>query len=178
LDDFFDTMPFMRLNILIIFIFVFCLPYIGFGQSAKMMNNRLIIKYESNQRIDQLKAKLSIDAKNAVEQFLRLSGAQSIEPLFTSGQRQKLRQRNMQTAEALLNIHEITFNRSIDPSQMAAKVARMPGVEYVEPRYLRHLHLTPDDPTLEKFIDFHHFEEAWDLTTGDPGIVIAIVELG
>lgn len=150
----------------------------GIGQSAEVIPDRLIIKYESDQRIEQLKAKLSTDPKNAVQQFLRLSGAQSIEPLFTSGQRQKLRQKNTRTANALLNIHEITFSRSIDPAQMAAKVERIPGVEYAEPRYHRRMHLTPNDPTLEKFIDFHRFEQAWDLSTSDPGIVIAIVDGG
>ncbi|GAA5522367.1 hypothetical protein Asal01_02326 [Fodinibius salicampi] len=148
------------------------------GQSAEVIPDRLIIKYESDQRIAQLKAKLSTNPKNAVEQFLRLSGAQNFEPLFTSGQRQQLHKKNTQKAEALLNIHEITFNRSIDPAQMAAKVERMPGVEYAEPRYLRRLHFTPNDPTLEKFIEFHRFEEAWDLSTSDPNIVIAIVDGG
>lgn len=167
-----------RIPSLIIFFILGTLPLTVIGQPKHYVPDRLLVKYESDHRLQQLKGKLSDDPRTAVEQFLRLSGARTIQPVLKSSQRQKLRQQNSSEADALLQIHEITFNRDIDPVQLAAKVERMPGVDYAEPKYMRELHITPNDSTLEKFIDFHRFTEAWDLSTGDPDIVIAIVDGG
>ncbi|MCW9708695.1 S8/S53 family peptidase [Fodinibius salsisoli] len=149
------------------------LPVFSNAQQANYVSNKLLIKYETSQRL-----KLQSNSKAEVERFLRSAGAQNIKPLFDLTQRQQLRQKRSTRAQALLQIHEIIFSRDIDPLRLAAKVERMPGIAYAEPKYMRKLHLTPNDSTLEKFIDFHNFPEAWDLTTGNPEVTIAVVDGG
>lgn len=155
------------------------LPLAAMGQGQQQYApDRLLVKYESDQRLRQLKGKLTSDPRAAVEQFLRLSGARTIQPLIKARQQQKLRQGNRPGTDDLLRIHEVTFSHRIDPLHLSAKIERMPGVAYAEPKYIRRMHITPNDSTLEKFIDFHRFVEAWDLSTGKPEVVIAIVDGG
>ncbi|SHF19953.1 Por secretion system C-terminal sorting domain-containing protein [Fodinibius roseus] len=167
------TIPSRTILLLLLF-----LPLAAMGQQPNYAPDRLLIKYESDQRLRQLKGKLTSDPRAAVEQFLRLSGMRTIQPLMKTRQRQKLRRENRSGADDLLRIHEATFSQRIDPLHLSAKVERMPGVAYAEPKYIRRLHLTPNDSTLEKFIDFHRFSEAWDLSTSGPEVVIAIVDGG
>ncbi|SMO32100.1 S8 family peptidase [Fodinibius sediminis] len=164
-------------RLLPLMLMLLALPLSAAGQ-ASYFSDRLILKYESEHRLQQLKTKLKSDPRTAVEQFLRFSGARTITPFLKGPMQQKLRKKNDPRATNLLQIHEVTFSRHIDPVQLAAKVERIPGVAYAEPKYRRELHLTPSDPNLEKWINFHQFPEAWDLTTGSPGVVIAIVDGG
>jgi subtilisin family serine protease len=158
-----------------IVLMLWLLPGLSYAQQDEYVSNKLLIKYQSEQNGQAVRQK---NPRGDVEQFLRGAGAQRIEPLFAAPQRQRLRRKNSTKARGLLNIREITFGRSIDPTLLASKVERMPGVAYSEPKYIRQLHLTPNDSTLGKFIPFHNFTGAWELTTGSPDVVIAVVDGG
>lgn len=177
-----DFLPYSHMNTKIlsrtILLLLLLLPLTAMSQQQNYVPGRLLVKYESDQKLQQLRGKLPDDPRAAVEQFLRLSGARTIQPLMKASQRQKLRQANRPEADALLQIHEVTFSQHIDPLHISAKIERMPGIAYAEPKYIRQFHITPNDSTLEKFIDFHRFTEAWDLSTGSPEVVIAIVDGG
>ena len=66
-----------------------------------------------------------------------------------------------------------------------------PDVEYAEPNYIVHAALTPDDPDLSRLWALHNTGQtggtpeadidainAWDITTGSPDVVIAVVDSG
>ena len=57
---------------------------------------------------------------------------------------------------------------------------RMPGVEAVEPNYVFQADAIPDDELYEWQwgMDAIHAPEAWDATTGDPGVVVAVLDTG
>ena len=164
-----------KLQILLAFLF---LPLLCLGQQNDYFPNRLLIKYDSPRQLQKIKAKSSTNPKTEVEQFLRKAGAQKLQPLLSSTARRTLRQKRAPQGQSLLQIQEVTFNRSIDPQKLAAKIERMPGVIYAEPKYIRRMSVTPDDPVLEKFIDFHNFTDGWNITTGNREVVIAIVDGG
>ena len=69
------------------------------------------------------------------------------------------------------------------------------NVEYAEPNYIVHALLTPDDPSFSQLWGLHNFgqpvngttgpsdadtdaPEAWDITTGRSGVVIAVIDTG
>ncbi len=67
----------------------------------------------------------------------------------------------------------------------------LPEVEYAEPNYLRYLNATPNDPSYSQMWGLNNtgqtggtFDadidapEAWDITTGDPGIAVAVLDSG
>ncbi len=67
-----------------------------------------------------------------------------------------------------------------------------PAVEYVEPNYRLYLDATPNDPLFSKLWNLHNTgqirrsvvdadidaPEAWNLTTGDPDVIIAVIDGG
>lgn len=67
-----------------------------------------------------------------------------------------------------------------DMSVEAGMLAVAPEVEYAEPNYYVYLDVTPNDPYYGS--QWHHAvigsEAAWDITTGDPNVLIGIVDTG
>ena len=55
-----------------------------------------------------------------------------------------------------------------------------PGVLYAEPAYPLRLADTPTDPLYARqtYLSAVHAPEAWDITTGDPGIIVAVLDTG
>src|SRR5436309_1680061 len=56
----------------------------------------------------------------------------------------------------------------------------LPGVAYAEPNYRIRLFATPNDPRRDALwgLDKINAPQAWDQSTGDPGIVVATVDTG
>ena len=154
------------------------LPISLFGQQAKYFPDRLIIKYAPDQKLQQIQAQSKIAPRAAVQQVLLREGVRQNRPLLSNQLRESLQQQQYPSADDVLRIREITFNRDINPKMLAAKISRMPGVEYAEPKYQRTMSYTPNDPELEKFINEHNFEDAWDLSQGSREVVIAINDGG
>lgn len=161
-------------------LFLFVLPLIGFGQSLQTdyFPNKVIIKYESNQELRKIQNKRGEDPKTAIQQVLSQHGIQQTKPLLSKKMQQIVRSYDTPTTDEILRIHEFTFSRNIDPKQLAAKLSRMPGVAYAEPKYIRRMSAEPNDPDLEKYIETHNFIDAWDLSQGSKNIVIAVVDGG
>jgi subtilisin family serine protease len=73
----------------------------------------------------------------------------------------------------------------------AQALLRNPNVRYVQPNFVYSLEATPDDPSFGQLWGLHNTgqsggtpdadidaPEAWDLETGDPGVVVAVADTG
>lgn len=56
----------------------------------------------------------------------------------------------------------------------------LPGVEYAEPHMLRHYAYTPNDALLNNcwHLPILKAEQAWDLSHGDPDVIVALIDSG
>jgi subtilisin family serine protease len=90
-------------------------------------------------------------------------------------------------------LHHVVAAPGVEPSVAAAQLARRPDVEYVEPNFIVHATATPDDPLFPRLWALHNTGQlggtstvyadigalaAWDITTGDPSVVIAVIDTG
>ena len=69
--------------------------------------------------------------------------------------------------------------------EMVEIYKRNPNVEYAEPNYIAHAFWTPNDPyyTYQWHLDNAGYgginmESAWDITTGDPNVIVAVIDTG
>lgn len=77
-------------------------------------------------------------------------------------------------------IHEISYASDLDAWEAAQLLEQNPDIEYAEPVYRRYSTFTPNDP---RFANQYHLarieaEKAWDITTGNPNVVVAIIDSG
>lgn len=164
--------------LIIILILLFGNTFAGRAQQSDYFPHRLIIKYKAEAQLQEIRAKTASDPKMAVQKLLKRRGAQTSRPLLSDRASQYVRNLGLPSAGDVLRIREITFGGKIDVIQLAAKIGAMPGVAYAEPKYIRKMHLTPNDPKLEKYINTHNFTDAWDLSSGSENLLIAIVDGG
>ncbi len=82
----------------------------------------------------------------------------------------------------LARVRVVKLDPEADVEAAARRLARVRGVAYAHPNYLIRPAFLPDDP---HFLDKTQYgpqtigaAEAWDVTTGDPGIVIAVADTG
>jgi subtilisin family serine protease len=70
--------------------------------------------------------------------------------------------------------------RDLRLHELCLELAREPGVLFAEPNFVARTALTPNDPffTLEKGALHAGIERAWDVTTGDPSIIVAVLDTG
>jgi len=167
-----------KLLISLVLCLFFISPTTSFGQQADYFSDRLIIKYASDQKLQQIRSRSNIDPRSAIQTILFRNGVRQNRPLLSQKVRQSIKQQNYSSADDVLRIREVIFGRDINPKMLAAKISRMPGVAYAEPRYLRTMSYTPNDPELEKLVNEHNFTEAWDLSQGSRDVVIAINDGG
>jgi len=86
---------------------------------------------------------------------------------------------------SLPGVFKLSLSRDADIPAVARQYARLPEVRYAEPNHLYATAVEPDDPeffrqwALSQPSD-HDIDapEAWDVTTGSPGVVIAIIDTG
>lgn len=67
-----------------------------------------------------------------------------------------------------------------DERGAVAALAGEPGVRWAEPNYAARVALTPNDP-FQPLLKGHRnagLEQAWDLTTGDPAVIVAVLDTG
>ncbi|MDR8390653.1 S8 family serine peptidase [Aliifodinibius sp. S!AR15-10] len=148
----------------------------------------LVIKYENSQKMNNIRQKQGTDPRNKIQQFLSRFGASNPKPIWSERSTAAIKrksQRNIdnrkatQAANELQRIHKVHYVADVDAAWLAAKVSRLPGVEYAEPKYLRFLQNAPtNDPIENPYEEFHRFTEAWDETTGSSDVIIAIIDTG
>ncbi len=83
---------------------------------------------------------------------------------------------------SLKQLYAASFDAGVDPAKLAAALARLPGVDYAEPRLVRRTLAIPDDPQFgnlgQDHFAFHNFPAGWDVSQGSADVVIAIVDSG
>jgi serine protease len=70
------------------------------------------------------------------------------------------------------------------PKQLIELYNREPDIEYAELNYYAYAHFVPNDPLYSYQWHFNdtdagiNIESAWDITTGDPNVIVAVVDTG
>jgi len=89
-------------------------------------------------------------------------------------------------------LHHVVALPGVEPTAAARALARRPDVQYVEPNFIVTASNTPDDPMFPQLWAMHNTGQyvagtvlpdigalaAWDLTTGDASVVIAVIDSG
>lgn len=97
----------------------------------------------------------------------------------------------------LARIYTLTFPESTDIETLTGRLATDANIEYAEPLYVHHTYrlsqpadlrqcrpndeyanLDPEDPEYQWALDKMEMFEAWCTTTGDPNVLIAIIDTG
>ena len=84
--------------------------------------------------------------------------------------------------DVLNGIYLVKYNTAEDPQKLADEVAKMPGVLWAEPQYVRKVCYTPSDSLFlagdqDNLIQINALH-AWDITKGNKKIIIGIVDTG
>ena len=92
---------------------------------------------------------------------------------------------------SLPTLRRVKLTADLSGQQSLAELGASPDVEYVEPNYIVHVASIPNDPLFATQWNMNHTgqvggivdsdidaPEAWDITTGDNAVVIAIVDSG
>ena len=122
-------------------------------------------------------------SRKSVESLLARFGAINIRQAFHLPVKlppQKATQDAIERLESIRAIQLVSFPESYDMEYIAAKLTRLPEVEYAEPVYMRYLHDIPDDPYFNRqdYLNFINAPGAWDIAKGDSTVVMAIVDTG
>ncbi|MFQ3598596.1 MAG: S8 family serine peptidase, partial [Chloroherpetonaceae bacterium] len=86
--------------------------------------------------------------------------------------------------ESLSRIYMLTFPEHLDESLIASRLRKFDLFEWVEPKYIRTAHLVPNDPLIgtafssQNYLDYHRLFQAWDISQGNPDVIIAIIDSG
>lgn len=84
-------------------------------------------------------------------------------------------------AAKLNNIMLVKFDAQDDPVSVANKIKEASGdIEWAEPKYVRKIVSTVNDPSRSSqyYLDLINANNAWNISTGDVNVVIAIVDCG
>lgn len=122
---------------------------------------------------------------------LQIAGAQSYQPgelLIKYRGQNSLRASSvsalagarLQGENSSLGVGRVELPPNVSVEQAIAFYRRQPGVEFVEPNFVARSFAVPNDPMYNQQYGpgKMNCSAAWDLTTGDPGVVIAIVDTG
>lgn len=145
------------------------------------LDNALIIKFKTVQDATEYKNK-SIASSSIFSEF----GIRATRPVFTA-EAELAFEVNMRAKGKIVpgiatgelrKIYMASFDAQIDAKILAAKISKLPGIEYAEPRYLYYTTETTVDPIKNNFITFHKFNSAWDVSQSSSDIIISIVDSG
>jgi subtilisin family serine protease len=158
-------------------------PGAGGSGDAGWVANQIVVRFESSAQREFEPAppaggKTGIRAVDAVSQRY---GAVSMEPLFRGAHPRRLAGRLFD----LSTFYRVTFAGPVDPPRAAADYEALAAVKSAQPIGVHTLYATPNDPD---FVSQWHLDQpggpdvgatgAWDLETGDGGVIVAILDSG
>lgn len=153
------------LNFLFVLI-VFAQPKVINKGNSYYLSNTIIVKTADDNLENILQSKIvkQINTEKIEKVFSNKSTA-----LYKSG-------------STLNNIYKLSYLSNEDPFEVANKIKKIPGVVWAEPKYVRRITYSPNDPLYnsggQKNLDQILAEAAWEITKGDSNVVIAIVDTG
>jgi thermitase len=82
--------------------------------------------------------------------------------------------------DGLPGVHVLEFNTARNAEQAMAGLESQPGVVWAEPDRLMDFSFSPGDPLTQDqlWIESIDLRGAWTLTTGDPSVIVAVVDSG
>ena len=84
--------------------------------------------------------------------------------------------------DILTGIYLVKYNTLEDPVKLAARVAKLPGVLWAEPKFVRRVCYTPSDSLFingkQNNLTQIDATDAWNITKGNKNIIIGIVDIG
>ncbi|MFV1882925.1 MAG: S8 family serine peptidase [Balneola sp.] len=145
------------------------------------MDNTLIIKFKNDQAATEYRSKSTPEASMFTTHNVNY-GRSIWKEEFSSRIRNNMMLKGkvaqLPSFDRLKNVYEFEFSSDIDPVTLARKISSLPGVEYAEPRYIYKTTLNTADPIRNDYVDIHHFDKAWDISTSSSDIIIGIVDSG
>lgn len=168
-----------------LFIFFFITTFFSpkvHAQKRTYFDQTIIIKYKSDQSLRTIRAQSGVDPEQFIQNALAAVGATRITPVwsnsnfFPNGRPQAAQ--IQRAAQNLQRIYEVNYSSATDAAILAAKMKKLPGIEYAEPKYIRQMQFTPNDPIVNDYQSVHRFEEAWDVSRGSSDVVVAVVDGG
>ncbi len=161
----------MKQKIIYVFLFItpllFSQPNIIHKNNKYYFGDRIIVKYKNNSNIT-----LNKITNKLTEKF----GITVINNTF------KTQEHTTAQAKELAKIFTLKYSRPYNPLYVIKKIKEVHDVEWAEPFYLYQPAIIPND---QKFLDSTQTnllqisaEKAWDITTGNDTIIIAIVDTG
>lgn len=105
-------------------------------------------------------------------------------PSASANESRKLNQRlRYEFAEPIgFGWHRIVLSPGVDVDRSIARYKRSEIVSDAQPNFYYNLQLTPNDPNFNSTSMYGLFRisapSAWDLTTGDPNVVVAVIDTG
>jgi subtilisin family serine protease len=163
---------------------------LSFAQSQPLyFDNTIIIKYESEERLQKINPNGTVAIQQEVEEYLSSFGLTEVKPLWNNSLENQLRRTlsekrktvpNPELTSNLQRIYEYSYSGEYDPLMLAQKLSTLPGIEYAEPRFIRQTIdvLATNDPFKNALESLHKFNEAWEITTGSSDVIIGIVDSG
>ena len=77
-------------------------------------------------------------------------------------------------------VYKLTYKNREDVYSIVDELKKDPDVDYAEPNYLYQTNVVPNDPNYELEWGFSQIgaPAAWDVTKGDPNVIVAIIDTG
>ena len=149
-------------------------------ERPQFLQDRLVIKFSSPVSAGLLRGTTaSFVLPGRCNAILAAAGAQEVRQLFPI---HEAAFRKSLLSDELSSIYEIRFGRDINVAKLINVLRSETGVAYAEPRRLRYLTYTPNDPALaqglQNYLTLVRAREAWDLSRGNSGVIVAIVDTG
>jgi len=157
-----------------------------FSADAEYVPGTLIIKFESDAYMQDVRAKSGLNPMDDINDLLFKIGAGERRPVWIDGYDQLYQslmgKRKMSTemdpASELKRTYEITVSASDDLIVLANRLSKMPGIAYAEPRYIYQTQEIFNDPIANVYHDFHRFNEAWEISENTENVIIGVVDSG
>lgn len=158
----------------------YCLIFLSITLSISSLSAQQVIQegktlYLSNTLVVKMKSGTTPALLNNILANYSINSAKEIYP--SNDKLNKFR-----NTEILTGIYLIKYNSTEDPAGFASKVAKLPGVLWAEPKYVRRICYFPSDSLFQngkqEYLAQIGAMNAWDKTTGNKKVIIAVIDTG